>query len=158
LIAPAIFFFIVFSLLAITKMLILESFEVTAISVTTVTVGALIVAKAVLVADMLPLINLFSGSPLILPVLWKTAIYGVLTLVYHCIEELVPLLLKHDGLGTAVDHLISEVVWPQFWALQIWLTVALILYASGKELDTRFGTGSMRKVFFGKPPRQDRSA
>jgi hypothetical protein len=151
-IIPTTFFFVVFHLIAFTKTLILEAYEVTPTGVAVATVGALIVAKAVLVADKLPFINLFSGKPLILGMLWKTAIYGVLCFVFRCIEELIPLLSKHEGLSTATEHLISEVSWPYFWALQIWLMVALILYNAVTELDKHFGIGSLRRAFFGTRP------
>lgn len=148
-IVPTIFFFIAFHIVAITKTLTLEEYGVTPTGVAVATIGALIVAKAVLIADTLPFINLFSGKPLILSVLWKTAIYAVLCFVFRCIEELIPLLSKHEGFGTVVKHLISDVSWPHFWALLIWLTVALILYNSVTELDKHFGAGSVRKAFFG---------
>ncbi len=148
-IVPATFFFVVFHLLVVTKTLILEAYGVTPTSVAVVTVGALIVAKAVVMADKLPFINLFLGKPLIFSVLWKTVIYGVMGFVFHCIEELMPLLSKHEGFVTAARHLFSEVSWPQFWALQIWMMVALILYNSVTELDKHFGAGSMRKAFLG---------
>ncbi|MDH3437898.1 MAG: hypothetical protein OEN48_13030 [Betaproteobacteria bacterium] len=151
-IAPAIFFFIAFHLVAATKTLILEAYKMTPTGVAVATVVALTVAKAVLIADKLPFISRFSGKPLILSVLWKTAIYGVLCFVFRCIEELIPFLLKHEGLGTAVEHLISDVSWPHFWALQIWLMVALILYNAVTELDKHLGEGSMRRVFFGTGP------
>jgi hypothetical protein len=148
-IVPAAFFFIVFHLLVLTKTLILEAYAVTPTGVAVATLGALIVAKAILFADKLPFIKVFSGKPLIFSVLWKTVIYGVMGFVFRCIEELIPLLSRHDGFGTAVGLLIREVSWPQFWALQIWLMVALILYNSVSELDKHFGAGSMRKAFFG---------
>ncbi len=146
---PAIFFFIVFHLLVLTKMLILKAYAVTPTDVAVATLGALIVAKAIVIADKLPFIKVFSGKPLIFSVLWKTAIYGVLGFVFRCVEELIQLLSKHEAFGYAVEHLMSEVSWPLFWALQIWLTVALILYNSVTELDVHFGEGSVRKAFLG---------
>jgi hypothetical protein len=148
-IAPVIFFFIVFHLVAVTKALTMVSYGLTPTGMAVGTVGALIVAKAVLIADKLPFINLFMDKPLIKSVLWKTAIYGVLCLVFRGIEELIPLLSKHEGFGSAVKHMISDVSWPHFWALQILLMVALILYNSIMELDKYFGAGSVKKAFLG---------
>ena len=148
-IVPTTFFFIVFHLVAATKTLMLESYKVPPTGAAVATVGALIVAKAVLIADKLPFINLFLGKPLILSIVWKTAIYGFLCFVFRCIEELIPLLSKHEALGTAAGHLISNVSWPHFWALQIWLLLALILYNTVTELDKHFGAGSMRKALLG---------
>jgi hypothetical protein len=148
-VAPAVFFFIVFHLLVLTKTLILKAYAVTPTGVAVATLGALIVAKAIVMADKLPFINVFSGRPIFFSVLWKTVIYGVMGFIFRSIEELIPLLSKHEGFGSAFEHFFSEVSWPQFWALQMWLMVSLILYNSFTELDKYFGTGSMRKAFFG---------
>jgi hypothetical protein len=148
-IAPAVFFFIIFHLLVLTKTLILKAYAVTPTGVAVATLGALIVAKAIVMADKLPFINVFSGRPIIFSVLWKTMIYGVMGFIFRSIEELIPLLSKNEGFGSAVEHFISEVSWPQFWALQMWLMVSLILYNSFTELDKYFGAGSMRKAFLG---------
>ena len=148
-IIPAIFFFIVFNLLILTKTLILKAYAVTPTSMAVAIVGAIIVAKVILIADKLPFIKVFSDKPLIFSVLWKTMIYGVMGFVFRCIEELIPLLSKHEGFGAAVEHFISGVSWPQFWALQIWLMLALVFFNSVSELDKYFGAGSMRKAFLG---------
>jgi hypothetical protein len=147
--APTLFFFTAFHLVAATKTLILDAYNVTPTGLAVATVGALIVAKAVLIADNFPFINRFAGKPLVFSVLWKTAIYAVLCLAFRCIEELIPLISKHEGLGSALEHLVSEVSWPHFWALQIWLIVALIVYNAIAELDKHLGEGSMRKAFLG---------
>ena len=57
---------------------------------------------------------------------------------------------KHGGFIAAAEHFISEVSWPQFWVIQIWLVVALIVYNSFTELDKHFGAGSLRKAFLGQ--------
>lgn len=144
---PTLFFFSAFHIVAATKMLMLDSYAITPTGVTVATVGALTVAKVVLIADKLSFTTVFSGRPLIFSVIWKTLIYGVLTFVFRCIEELIPLWSKYGELRAAAGHLIDEVSWPHFWALQIWLFVALILYNAITALEGYFGAGSMRKAF-----------
>lgn len=148
-IVPTTFFFTVFHLLAFTKTLILKAYAVTPTGMAVATIGALIVAKAIVMADKLPFIGLFAGKPLIFSVLWKTAIYAVMGVLFRCIEELIPLLSTHEGSGTAAGKLFSEVSWPQFWALQILLVVALFSYNSLIEIDKHFGAGSVKKAFLG---------
>jgi len=145
---PTLFFFAVFHVVAATKMLILDSYSVTPTGVAIATIGALTVAKAVLITNKLWFANLFAGKPRIFSLLWKTLLYGALTLVFRCIEELIPLWAKYGGFGAAASHLIDEVSWPYFWALQLWLFVALILYSTIMELDEHFGKGSIRKALF----------
>ena len=144
-----IFFFVAFHLVAITKMLMLMGYKITLTGSTVATIGALIVAKAVLLANKVPVVNLFQKKPLIFNVLWKTLIYGLLTFVFRYLEELIPLIVKHGSLINARVHLIGEISWPHFWAFQIWLMVALLLYCSFLELLSEFGAGKVKEVFFG---------
>jgi len=52
--------------------------------------------KAVLIADMLPLINRFPQKPLIYNIAWKTVIYLLLSAVIHYLERLIEFLAR-DG-------------------------------------------------------------
>jgi hypothetical protein len=112
-------------------------------------VGALIVAKAVLVAEKLPFINRFASKPLAYSVFWKTMNYWVFCLIFRFIEELIPHWKQHGDLAIAIEQMIEEVSWPLFLAVQLWLVVALILYNSAVELDKHLGAGSMRRLFLG---------
>jgi len=53
-----------------------------------IAVAALILGKAVLIADMVPMINRFPNKPLIYNVAWKTVIYWLLSAVIHYLELL----------------------------------------------------------------------
>lgn len=121
--APTIFFLVLFHLAAFTESLLLESYGITVVGASVATVGALIVAKAILISNKLPWTDRFSGKPLLIGALWKTAIYTLLCLAFRLIEEFVPLVAKYDGVMIALQHFLEEVSWPHFWALQIWMRV-----------------------------------
>jgi hypothetical protein len=132
--APALLFFLVlFHMILITKNVILESYNITTTSVAVATVGALIVAKAIFIAEKLPLARRFSGR-LLYNILWKALLFSVVSLLFRIIEELVPLIAKHHGLVSAATHLLEEVSWPHFWVLQMWLYASLLLYCLAAEL------------------------
>ena len=69
-IPPAIFFLISFHIIVLSRALMLREYGVQVSALAGATVGALLVAKVVLVADMLPIINRFPEKPLIYNVLW----------------------------------------------------------------------------------------
>ncbi|WP_119302032.1 hypothetical protein [Dongia deserti] len=150
--APTTFFLLLFHLAAFTKALMLESYGITVATASVATIGALIVAKAILIADKLPWVGRLESKPLLISVLWKAALYALLCLVFRLVEELMPLATKHGGMTAALQHFLEEVSWPHFWVLQIWLLIALVLYAAVVELDTHLGAG-IRKVFLGWPQR-----
>src|SRR5262244_1202804 len=115
------------------------------------TVAALVVAKVVLLTDLLPFINRFPDRPLIYNVVWKTAIYFGTSLVVHYLEHLVPLFWRLRNLRTANDDLLSHIVWPHFWAVQLWLLVLILVYVALRELTRVIGRRRVYEIFFGTP-------
>jgi hypothetical protein len=112
------------------------------------TIGALLVAKVVLVADMLPAINKFPEKPLIYNVVWKTVLYVGASLLAHYLEHLVPLWWR-IGFLAANERLWSELVWAHFWAVQLWLVVLIFIYCVARELVRVIGRDRVLAIFFG---------
>ena len=74
---PTIYFFVALHIVMFIRVLMLEGTGLSPSSSISIAVAALILGKAVLIADMLPLINRFPNKPLIYNVAWKTVIYLV---------------------------------------------------------------------------------
>jgi hypothetical protein len=77
------------------------------------------VAKVILIFNKLSFVNMFSGKPLLFSIIWKTFIFSLFTLLFRCVEELIPLISKYGSLPSAGQHLIHEIAWPHFWSSQI---------------------------------------
>lgn len=150
-IPPAVFFFVAFQLIAFTRALMLEEYGIRTSTFVAATIGALIVAKVVLIVDLVPFVNQFPEKPLIYNVLWKTGIYLVAALLVRYIEHLIPFVREHGDLALANRHLLDEVVWPHFWFVQIWLLVLFFLYCTMRELIRVLGRERVRAIFFGPP-------
>ncbi len=148
-IPAAIYFFIAFQLLAFTRDLIVQEYDVEISTFVAATVGALIVAKIVMVVDLLPFVNRFPDKPLIYNIVWKTSIYLVAAFLFRYIEYLVPFVLDYGDIAEANRHLLDEVVWPHFWIVQIWLFVLFFLYCVLKELVRVLGRDSVYSMFLG---------
>lgn len=159
---PAFIFFLgVFQLGRITRALVLEEVHVTVGTTTLAAVGALIVAKAILVADALPFANIFARRPLAYTIVWKSLIYGLITFAFRYLEELIPLARKYGGVGAGHERLLEEISWPHFWAVQLWVGFALLLYCTGAELVRILGKERFRTMLFGEgaarpPPAEPR--
>ncbi len=150
-IPPAVFFFVAFQLIAFTRALMLEHYGIPTPTFVAVTIGALMIAKVVLVVDLVPFVNRFPEKPLIYNVLWKTAIYQVAAFVVRYIEQLIPFVREHGDLALANRHLRDKVVWPHFWFIQIWLLVLFFLCCTMRELIRVLGRERVRAMFFGPP-------
>ena len=85
---PTLFFAIGFNLIVLTTQLVLADYLVHFANFILVTLSALIVGKAVVVANALPFFRRFDTAPLIQPVLFKTVIYWAVVLVVRFLERL----------------------------------------------------------------------
>ena len=148
-IPPTIFFLISFYIVVLDRALMAKEYGLQPASMMGATIGALLVAKVVLIADMLPAINRFPEKPLIYNVVWKTVIYVAASLFVHYLEHLVPLWWRLGSLGAANEQLRSEMVWPHFWAIQLWLVVLIFVYCTARELVRVIGRDRALQMFFG---------
>src|SRR5262245_9121763 len=80
---PTIFFLIALHIVALIRRLMLEGTGLPLMSSLSVTIAALLMGKAVLIADHVPLVNRYPDKPLIYNVIWKTVIYLLVSLVIH---------------------------------------------------------------------------
>jgi len=150
---PTIFFMITFNIVLLDRALMLREYGLSLTSVAAATVMALLVAKVVLIADKLPFINRFPEKPLIYNVVWKTVIYVAASLLVHYLEHLIRLWWRGGQFLEANQALWREIVWPHFWAIQLWLTVLIFVYCASRELVRIIGRERITRIYFGGPVR-----
>ena len=149
LLPPTIFFFVALHIVAFVHVLMLKKTGIAASSSISIVVAALILGKAVLIADMLPFINRFPNKPLIYNVAWKTVIYLLISAVIHYLERLIDFWRQAGSFVAGNEKLLSEVVWPHFWAIQIILFVLIAAYCMVHELVRVIGREKVLRIFFG---------
>ena len=152
LLPPTIYFFVTLHIVAFVRVLMLEKTGIAPSSSISIAVAALILGKAVLIADMLPFINRFPHKPLIYNIAWKTVIYLLLSAVIHYLEHLVDFWRQAGGLVGGNEKLLAEIVWPHFWAIQIILFVLIVMYCTMHELVRVIGREKVLRIFFGPMP------
>src|SRR6266704_4623304 len=134
LLPPTIFFFVALHIVTFVRVLMLKGTGISPLSSISVAVAALILGKAVLIADMLPMINRFPHKLLIYNVAWKTLIYLLVATLIHYLERLVDFWRQAGGLVAGNKELLAKIVWPHFWAIQIILLVLIAMYCTMHEL------------------------
>ena len=147
LLPTVIFLFLLFHLIAISNMLLLETYSLSPTRTAFATLGELVGGKASLVANKLPFVSLFIKKPLIYNVLWRTLIYSILCCWFLSVEELVTGAIRYGGVAGAV-HQLKIHMSPSLIAFNmIWLFVGLLLYNSFAALDSLLGRGTIRRLF-----------
>ena len=146
---PTTFFFVALHLVALIHVLMLKGTGIPVSTSLQVTVAALILGKAVLLADMLPFINRYPNKPLAYNIAWKTVIYELVAMFIHYLEHLIDFSRQAGGLVAGNRQLLAEIVWPHFWAIQLILAMLILMYNTLHELVRVIGKDRAIEIFFG---------
>jgi hypothetical protein len=147
---PTIFFVVGFNVIVLTTQLILSDYLIHFANFLLVTFSALVVGKAVLVANHLPFFRRFDTAPIVQPILFKTIIYCLVVLVVRIIEKLVKYWLAGGTLEGIPDYVANHFSWNRFIAIQIWVFVLFLIYTIAAELNSLFGNGELLKIVFSR--------
>ena len=145
---PMVFFAVSFNLIVLTTDLILADYLVSLGSFMVATVTALVVGKAVLIANAMPFLRRFDTAPLIQPALFKTIVYWAVVFLVRFLEKLVEYLFAGGTLSGIPEYVVTHFTWHRFAAIQIWIFVLFLIYTSVEELNERLGDGELMKIFF----------
>lgn len=149
LIPPVLYFLVTFNLIAFSHGLVVEGYRYWTAGFVSATVRALLMGKAVLLADVTPFVDRFAKKPLIYNTLWKTGIYTIASLIIQYLEAVIGFYLKYRDLAEANRLVFHETNWTKFWAIHIWLVVLLLIYVAVRELSGALGDRQLRRIFFG---------
>jgi hypothetical protein len=149
---PILFFLVAFNLVELTTQLILAEYLARLANFMIATTTALVVGKAVLVANALPFLSRFDRAPMIRPVLFKTVIYWAVVFVARLLEQVVEFWIGGGALRDTLHHLSTEFSWHRFAAIQIWIFVSFLVYTFVSELDVRLGEGELANLLFKRRP------
>jgi len=146
---PTIFFLLGFNLIVLTTNLILADYGAQVASFLIATTSALVVAKAVLVANAMPAIRRYDRAPLIRPILFKTVFYWAAVSIVRLLEHWVRYRFGGDYVfGGFVPHAIATFSWDRFIAIQLWILVLFLVYVTASEFNRLFGHGELRRILF----------
>jgi hypothetical protein len=151
LLPPTLFFFVMLHIVAIIRALMLKGTGIALTTSLSVTLAAVVLGKAVLIADMLPIVNRYPEKPLIYNVVWKSVIYIVVSLFIHYAEHLFDYWRETGSLLAGNRELLAKIVWPHFFAIQILIAVMIFSYCVLRELVRVIGRRNVIEMFFGKP-------
>src|ERR1700747_3309771 len=146
---PTIFFFLGFNLIVLTTNLILADYGARSPSFIIATTSALVVAKAVLVANAMPAIRRYDRAPLIRPILFKTVFYWAAVFIVRLLEHWIEYLRSGEYVfGGFLKHETATFSWDRFMAIQLWIFVLFLVYVTASEFNRLFGHGELSRILF----------
>src|SRR5215472_12883194 len=146
---PTIFFLVGFNLIVLTTNLILADYGAQFANFMIATVSALVVAKALLVANAMPAIRRYDRAPLIRPILFKTVFYWAAVFIVRLLEHWVRYRFGGDYVfGGFVPHVVATFSWDRFIAIQLWIFVLFLMYVTASEFNRLFGHGELSRILF----------
>lgn len=145
---PTLFFFIALHVVALVRSLMTSGQGLTPASTGQIALSALILGKAVLLADMLPAINRFPDKPLAYNVAWKMVLYFAVASLIHYLERLYDAYKEAGSVAAANAKLLAEMIWPHFWGIQIVILVVVLNYCAVRELGRVLGEERIFRLFF----------
>lgn len=153
LIPPTLFFFISLHVVLLMHNLMLKGEGVSFTTSVSVAIGALILGKAVLLADLLPFVNRYPDRPLAWNIAWKTALYFTVATLIHYLERLFDFWRQAGGFVAGNEKMLAEMVWSRFWAAQMLIAILIFWYCTSREVVRAIGEEKALRMFFGPMPK-----
>jgi hypothetical protein len=149
---PTLFFFVGFNFVVLTTNLLVAQYLVAVSNFMLATMAALVVGKAVLVANKIPLLRRYDRAPLIQPILFKTAFYWVVVFFARLLERFVRFVVDGNPPSDFIAYLTTTFSWHRFSAISLWIFVLFLIYVTASEFSQLFGPGELRRLFFSSRP------
>ncbi len=143
------FFATGFCLIIIAERLFVRGSTIEVAGVFRAVVGGLIVAKVLLIVDLLPFVHAFPEKPLVHNIVWKSSLYVAASLVFRYLEPFIKYLFKGMGLYAAHSGALQELMLARTWAVEIWLAMLLVVFVTMQELSRVIGNEELRFIFLG---------
>lgn len=145
----AVFFSVGFLLIHFSNELLTTGSGVKLVGISRSLIGGLIVAKVLLIVDLIPFVHAFPHKPLAYHVVWKSTIYVAAAVVFMYIEPFVKSLFK--GAGLLPSHLRAwhELMLPRTGATLIWVAMLLVVFVTLQELSRAIGKEEFKDMFLG---------
>ena len=112
-------------------------------------IEALVIAKVILIGKMFGFSRRFEDRPLIVPVLYKSILFGILVMLFGVLEHLVEGWMHKQGLWGGLRE-IGELGAYELGARSLMLIVAFIPFFAFWEIGRVLGAQKLAAMFFAK--------
>lgn len=141
------YFLLCFLFFLTLKKFLLEAYDVQVSVVGTAVVGALVMAKVVVLLDKTSFGSAFR-SRLWVHVMWRSLLYAAAAFLVTVAERLFDAYREQDGLAPALREVWAGRDVDHFLAMNLAVAVSLLIYNVFVAIEREMGEGSLRRLFF----------
>jgi hypothetical protein len=140
------YFLVCFGVFLTLKKLLLEQYHVSIYVFHAALIGALVVAKVVVLLEKTSFGNRFQNGSLIAHAMWRSLVYTAVVFVVSLAEHLVEAYLDKADLEMALSELWASKDFDHLLAANLCVALSFLLYNTFTEMDRRLGRGSIRRL------------
>lgn len=144
------YFLACFLLFLALKKLFLDQYHVKITVFHTAVIGALVVAKVVVLLEKTSFGGRFRSGRRFTHVLWRSFAYTAVVFVVSLAERLFDLYRETSELPTALSSLWASKDLDHFLAMNLCVMLAFLVYHCFSEIDRALGEGGLRRLFFAR--------
>lgn len=138
--------------LILLKELVLAEYQIKFRGFSVAVIGALILAKVVLVMEHVPLGSWLHRRPAIFDVLARTVLYALGVLVVLILEKAFDVRHEYGGFGAALSQVFAHRDMPHVWANVICVTGAVFWYNAFSVVRHHVGEKALIRMALEPPP------
>jgi hypothetical protein len=143
-------FFVIFVLFLLLKKVILKDYSVDFYVISTALVGSLIIAKVVLVFDLLPVTKKTDHLPSIYRVFFRSLVYILGFVIFSFLEHLVKGLIGGESFSEAMYSSLHTLYTPAFIISFVGVLIAFLLFNAFWVIRASIGPAALYEMFFKK--------
>lgn len=138
--------------LLILKGLVLAEYQIEYRGFSMALIGALVIAKVVLVMEHVPLGSWLRRRPAVLDVILRTALYASGVFVVLVLEKAIEARHEYGGFGPALAQVFQHRDMPHVWANTICVAGGLLWFNAFSVVQRHLGERVLVRLFLAPPP------
>lgn len=146
-------FFVIFVLLLLLKKVMMASYEIDFYVIGTALLGALIIAKVVLVFDLLPITKKADHLPNIYRVFFRSLIYLIGFVIFTFLEHLVKGLIGGESFAASLEHSFHGLYAQPFLVSFVGVFISFLIFNAFWVIRANIGAAALYDMFFIKKSR-----
>jgi hypothetical protein len=142
------YFAIVFVVMMVMKKLYLEDYDIAFYGLSQALIGALIMAKVIVLMDLISFGEWLKRLPSIYDVVFRTILYTIGVALVIILEKAFEARHKAGGFSEGISYVLSHRDIYHVWATTIGISLSLFAYNAFSVFQKRLGEKGVYKLFF----------